>query len=279
MNKAFQQILNNRKLFFPIIINSTITYILAFLFSFLVYQIATIISAASCNIHVGLLYNGIRFVTGDYSSLWTPDSAKIVFISGPVVSIIMGFVCLFTSISLMGIKSNLKMFFLWASLHFFNRVLSFFILGNILFLYGPNLILDWMFLDDAFKIVFSGIAFILLILIGVLYSSSFIHSANNINLIKPTKRFSFLLSQALIPFLAGNVFILSFFFPKIPVVEILISLFLIVAIAPIFLNYRRFSIIDVDEPVKIYPVDIKYVLFLAGFTVLYRLVLMKEIFF
>ena len=279
MNKAFQQISNNRRLFFPIIINSTITYILAFLFTFFVYQAVTTISAASCNIHVGLKYNGIRFLTGDYSSLWTADSAFIVFISGPVVSIILGFVSLFISISLMGLKSNLKMFFLWTSLHFFNRVLSFFILGNILFLYGPNLILDWMYFDDAFKIVFSGIAFILLFIIGLLYTSSFLHSANNINLIKPAKRLAFLMSQALFPFLAGNIFILIFFLPKIPLVEILINLFLIVSIAPLFLNYRKFSIIDVDEPIKIYPVNMKYILFLAGITLLYRILLIKEISF
>ena len=229
----------------------------------------------SCGIHVGFLYNGLRFITGDYSSLWTSDSAFIVFISGPAVSIILGFISLLVSFSLMGTKSNLKVFFLWTSLHFFNRVLSFFILGNILFLYGPNLILDWLFFGDASKIVFSSIAFIVLIIIGMMYSGPFIQSANNINLIKPPKRLSFLISQALIPYAAGNLFMLFFFSPRIPLVETLINLSMLVCITPIFINYKRFSLIEVDEPLKVYPIDKKYLIFIALFTILYRLVFIR----
>ena len=275
MKRAFQQIFNNRKLFFPIIINSTVTYILAFLFSFMVYQVITIIGAASCNIHVRFLYNGLRFVTGDYSSSWTSDTALIVFISGPAVSIIMGLTCFFISQSLMGLKTNLKLFFLWTSLHFFNRVLSFFILGNIFFLYGPNLILDWLYFSEGTKIIFSGIAFILLIVIGMRYLTAFIHSANNINLVKQPKRFSFLLSQTLIPFVIGNIFMLFFFFPKIPFVEVLINLFVIVIIVPIFFKFRKFPIININEPLKIYPVDKMYIFFLVGLAFVYRLIFIK----
>lgn len=282
MKKALLQIFNERQLFFPIIINSTVAYIFAFVVTYIVYQLTTVIAAASCGIDVRLMFNRVEFITPDTSPLWSFDSALLVFSSGPAISLILATVSLLFCLRFMNDQGSLKLFFLWISIHFFSRILSFFIFGNIFFLYGPNLIIDWLYLGEGFRIIFSAIAFMLMIITGRAFAGMFMHSANNINLIQMPRRLSFLLSQMIIPYLAGSIIILLFFvsgFRVKEIIEILISLSMIICLLPIIINYKRYSVLHLEEDIEVFPVQRKYIYITFGLIVFFRLVLIKGISF
>lgn len=282
MKKSFLQIFNERSLFFPIIINSTVAYIFAFIATYIVYQFTTIIAAASCGINVRLFFNRVDFITPDTSPLWSFDSALLVFSSGPAISLILGAISLLFCLRYMNDKRSLKILFLWISIHFFSRILSFFIFGNIFFLYGPNLIIDWLYLGEGFRIILSAIAFMLMIITGRAFAGMFMHSANNINLIQMPRRLSFLLSQMIIPYLAGSIIIFLIFvsgFHVKEIIEILISLSMIICLLPIIINYKRYSVLHLEESIEVFPVERQYIYLTVGLIILFRLVLIKGISF
>lgn len=279
MSKSLQYIRQNKDIYYPIIINSAICYTLAYIFIYFFYQLATFIASIGSGINVAIGYNGIKFITGDYSPLWNKDSLFAVFLSGSIITLFFGIVALLLYIVIMYSKLTLKIFLLWVFLHAFNRIISTFVLGNIFFLYGPNLILDWIYLGNEFKILLSAFLLLLLLIIGMFSSNAFLHSTDSVHLIKKKNRLSFLLSQVLIPYLIGNIAIVVFFLPKLPFIELAINLCMIIVISPIFFHYKNFSVLEIDEPVMKFNINRRFLFILIISVVVLRLLFIKSYIF
>lgn len=279
MNKSLQYIRENKNTYFPIIINSAICYTLAYIFIYFFYQLATFIASIGSGINVAFGYNGIKFLTGDYSPLWDKDSIFAVFLSGSIISLIIGIVALLLYVVIMYSKLTLKILLLWLFLHAFNRVIITFVYGNIIFRHGPNLILNWIYFGDEFKILISSLLILVLLLIGMFSSNAFLHSTDSVYLIKKKNRLSFLLSQVLIPYCIGNIAVLVFFLPKLPPIELAVNFCMIIVISPIFFHYKNFSVLDVDEPVKKFNINRQYLFILIISIVVLRLLFVKSYIF
>ena len=279
MNKSLQYIRENKRTYFPIIINSAICYTMAYIFIYFFYQLVTFVASIGSGINVAFGYNGIKFLTGDYSPLWNKDSVFAVFLSGSIISLIFGIVALLLYIVIMYSKLTLKIFLLWVFLHAFNRIIITFVYGNIFFRYGPNLILDWIYFGDEFRILISAFLILILLIIGMFSSNAFLHSTDSVHLIKKKNRLSFLFSQVLIPYIIGNVTIVVFFLPKLPPIELAINLCMIIVISPIFFHYKNFSVLEIDEPEIKFNINRRYLFILIISVLVFRILFIKSYIF
>ena len=173
----------SKRMFNLIALDSTVIYVLSFLFVYFVYQFITAFIAGQYFIRVILYYNEIKWLTPDNSKFWYSDSALTIFASGPLISIFMAFVFIMLYRRFSNTDSIIKLFFLWGALHFVNRIIGSFAIGSIFLLYGSNLIVDWLYLGMEIKILVVAIAIVILLLIGNYSVFSILTSANSFTLI------------------------------------------------------------------------------------------------
>ncbi|MCX6248284.1 MAG: hypothetical protein NTW10_11165, partial [Bacteroidetes bacterium] len=80
INRNFS-FLGNRK-YLVILLNSTFLFLLAYLFVFLLRELAIVIAAGSFDIKVVMMYYDVEFLIR--SRDWTSEAVKVVFSTGPM---------------------------------------------------------------------------------------------------------------------------------------------------------------------------------------------------
>jgi len=221
-------------------INSTAIYILAFLFIYIIYQVATVLVASHFNIASTLFFYGIRW-PGPDSTLWTFDSVIAIFLAGPLVSLLMG-VFLLAFFYIFIVKdgfASLKLFFVWSYIHAFNLFFGAFIVG-VITEKGFGYAQDWLYLSSTDKYIISTIFIFILALIGFFSTSHFLQCALSNFIIRKDNRILFIFSQVFVPWLLGSFLILLIKTPKNTYHEALIFMPLVFVFLPIFPNYFSF---------------------------------------
>jgi len=265
------------RIFRLIALDSTATYVLAFLFVYFVYQFITAFIAGQYFIRVILFYNEIKFLTPDNSKFWYSDSALTIFASGPLISIFMSFVFIMLYRRFSNTDSIIKLFFLWGALHFINRVIGSFAIGSIFLLYGSNLIVDWLYLGMEVKILIVAASIILLLIIGNYSVFPMITSANSFTLINSKNRARFIKNQIFIPWLAGSLFLLVIYLPKIPLHEILINVSMFILLLPAYFRFDSIMVPNLEDEPPLNKFSWVFISFFVIVVAAFRIILGKGI--
>jgi len=252
-------------------INSSAAYILAYVIVYAIHQLVTVLIASNYNLKTILSYYGIRWITSDFSAIWTKDSVITTFISGPVILFFLSILFFFLVMDMLYRRVKLKIFFIWFLVCCISRIIGGFIISSLLFLYGSNLVSDWMRIKMAGKLVIFIIGIILTIISGYRLSGAFLLSSNNNNLILLQNRLKFLFFQVVIPWFVCGVIMLLVNMPMVKASEIFLYSYPLLVIIPVILNSPKVTLFQFEpEPEKSKPswllIIIAFV-FLTGFRI------------
>ncbi len=239
-------------------INSTAVFVISYLFVYLVYQFSTAWMASDYDIQLILFHNTLKCITSDYSSLWTSDSAVVVFGIGPLISIILGVIFIFLFHELIDTKGFIKLFLLWAATHFFVRTFSSFTIGTIFFLYGSNLVADWLLIGWAGKMILSIISILVLIACGIYSTNAFVQSSDALYLIKQKTRGYFILFQVIIPWFTGSILILLLQLPGTALHEILLLISFLFIIIPVFSRFHLYVLYGQENEIPFEKLSVNW---------------------
>ncbi len=196
----------NRRNFWINTVNSTAAFVLAYMVMFVIYQIVTMLMALMYNIPSKMLYFKTDFLVHSSSNLWSRNIVILVSAIGPIVSLSLGFVLYRLFLLLKKKKGLFKLFILWCSVHGVNMFFGAYV-GGIFSNKGFGLVMLWFFLQFFLNVAFGFISIILLIFIGSLFSKAFLQTAHNSNQLTKANKPYFVFSQALLPYILGNIII------------------------------------------------------------------------
>jgi hypothetical protein len=222
---------------------STAYYIMAFLIIYVIYQVVTILVASYSHISGIWYYYQLKFPLN--SPLYTRANLILIFASGPLVSLLLGLASLKMVFSKIVFFKRFKLFFLWGFICGVNMFFGAYIVGFITrteFIYTS----EWLFLSDVFdieEIIFTLISFGMLIVIGRIVTPLFLVSSGSVTLIKPEFRLYFIISQVILPWLAGVAILFLITLPNyyIPLVFKTITPAFILVPSLFIYNSRKFA--------------------------------------
>jgi len=199
----------NRTNFWIIVVNSTASFVVAYLVVFYVNMGTTLLSTAMFNFNVSFNYSVIYYQIQDYQ--WTHDAVKLIFSSGPIMVFIFGILSLVGFYGLLEEVSRLKLLFLWISLISFNQTFGNLMIGN-LFKTGVGHVFNWMYFSDTAKMVVALIGFFGLVTTAFIMRQPVGLSANTYFNKLGSKNFPFFITaQLILPFIFGYGLIFAYF--------------------------------------------------------------------
>ncbi len=199
--------------FWIITINSTASYVLAFMFVFYINHFVKILIGGSYKYELGFDWSEINYYIE--AQEWTHDSVTLIFSSGPILIFVVGLISLIAFWSLVEEPARLKTFFMWLTLHSFNLVFGGLLIGNI-FKKGVGHVFNWMYLTDTSKMVVALIGFIGLLGTAYFMAKPAAISANSYYNKLDSKNFPFFITaQIIVPFIFGTILYIAFFMPNI----------------------------------------------------------------
>jgi hypothetical protein len=203
----------SRKNFWIIALNSTAGFILAYLLLFYMNHISVIGTAGMFDYSISFDYKTILFHIEPYE--WTHDAVKLMFSAGPILIFIFGLISLIAYFSLFEELAPVKIFFLWFSFLALNFFFGGLMIGNI-FKKGVGHVFSWMYMNDTQKMIIAIIGFFGLLSTGIFMAKPVAHSANTYFKELGEDNFPFFFTaQVIVPFVIGNIFMFSYFFPDI----------------------------------------------------------------
>ncbi len=241
-----------RKNFYSIAANSTSLFLLSYLFVYLFSLLVTSISATFFEYSSIIYYYDIYFnIRGDQ---WHHDAVKVIYSSGPIACLFVGTILLIIFSYIREDKGLYKMFFFWGFLHSYTMFFGGVLVGTM-FGSGFGHAINWSYILDTGKMVYSIIAIAIFILIGVLSSKSFLISANSYyNNLTGNARGMFVAAQIVIPFLLGNILMFLFRMPRLKMYFIFVGITMILVILPTWISTRFYpNMYFHEDPVRVRP--------------------------
>jgi hypothetical protein len=259
--------------FLLLTINSTVKYLLSYVIVYLLYQLTVIYTANRFDISGVLYYYDVFWPIGDSSPLWFPYF-KIILItgSGPFFCLLAGFFIFRIFIPITRNQAT-KLFLLWISLHAMNMFFGAFVAGVTSF-DGFGYVADWLFMNIAFRVIFSTLSLFLLAVFGYYTTRFFLETAPSPSFLSHERRGRFLLYQVLIPGILGALILIMLRLPKIPPYHTIVLFTLFAATISAFINRKTRP-----DRVKSFPrhggrkFQWNYFLVAIVFFLLYRIVL------
>lgn len=219
-----------------ILINSTAFFLLAYLFVYLITNVSVIIAAISFNIDSVLYYYDIDFLIR--GSEWVPDAVKVVYTTGPFVSLILAILAIIIYVNVSEETWTFRLFILWVFCHSFIHFFGEFLIGNLLGK-GFGYVIMYLFFLDTPKMVLTLLDFVIILFTGLALARLFLLSGNiYLNKLYKSNRMPFVLSQLFLPFLIGTGIILLIKLPKISSLEIGVDFSMIILLMPVIFRAR-----------------------------------------
>ncbi len=234
--------------YFIIFINSTVIYLLAYLFIYLAKGFATALAANSYLIQTILYYYDVDFLirSGD----WTPDMIQVVFSAGPFIAF---FICLISVVIFANTTYEnwpVRLFVLWVMCHSYVQFFGELMLGALLSK-GFGWVIAYLFYFDTSKMVISLFGFICLISAGLGLTRYVLYSGNiYFNKLDKNNRMPFIISQIFLPFIIGTAIIIWIKQPKITQLEVVVAISMILLMLPATIRARFFGNMYFDEEPK-----------------------------
>jgi hypothetical protein len=246
--KEFRDDAPKRRKFLLISFNSTLLFLLSYLSLFIVSQVITVIAAKFFDYPTSVYYYDIYFNISSES--WFHDSVKTIFSSGPVVNFVIGIFFLIIYSNIREFTGPFKLFFLWGFLHAVNMLFGALLVGT-LFETGVGHVISWMYIMDTGKVLYSIISIFLLVIAGLITTKPFLISGNTYyREINHQNRTSFIFAQVVVPYMAGNVFLLLLRQPRFVFYDTFIVLTLAISILPVMITNRSYHELYFEEEDK-----------------------------
>ena len=253
-----------------IIFNSTILFLLAFTFEFLLFNFSTGLAGLTLNMKSVIYYYDIDFLVR--SRDWSIDAIKIIYSSGPFISLI---ICLLSIIIYMTFTDErwmARLFIFWIFCHAFTHSIGA-VLSGALLSEGFGYVIMYMFWMDTAKVVISIAMIVILVLMGIIFTRSFLLTGNiYFNDLKPHNRMPFVYSQFIIPFLAGTGIILLLKVPKVTAIDIMISCSMAVFLFPFAGNARSSEDIYFDDDPRKIRISWRWLMVALPLLALFRII-------
>jgi len=215
------------------ILNSLVSFLVAYLLIYMLYQLVVLITASFYDIDSILYYYKLEF--NNHSKLWDRLNIIIITLSGPINSLFLGFFFYNYMYFKAKLYPKLQLFFLWSGLIAFAHFFAGFISGIITnkgFGYVPL----WLFWNDFTKFFFAFIALVSLALIGYYSTSRFQTTTNNIYRIQKQNRALFYFHQVFLPYILGFLIIYIIKLPNNMAYDTLILVFSIAMFGAVFFH-------------------------------------------
>ena len=201
---------------FPILmLNSIITYLIGLSLVITFYIMVTILVARAYHIPVALSYSGLSFPISNYSTLWSADAIRMIFIAGPGACLLIGFIFSGWLLNLPGKAVFLRDLFYWLSFHGINLALGGIIAG-VLTSSGFAWFAKWVYLNETARFFIALVALFGLGFTGVLITPISLKSTPSLWYIRWENRYLFLFSRFLIPWLTAMLIMILIRLPAIP---------------------------------------------------------------
>jgi hypothetical protein len=246
--KEFRNNAPKRKRLALISFNSTVFFLLSYFVLFLTAQAITVIAASFFDYPTTVYYYEVYFNISPEA--WFHDSVKTIFSSGPLVNFIIGITFIIIYSNIREITGPFKLFFLWGFLHSVNMLFGAMLVGT-LFETGVGHVISWMYIMDTGKVLYSTISIFLLVITGLIITRQFLISGNTYyKEMNSANRTAFIIAQVLLPYLAGNLFLILLRQPMFVFYDTFTVITLIIIIIPVLATYRTYNELYFEEEEK-----------------------------
>jgi hypothetical protein len=255
-----------------ITVNSTFVFILTYVLAYLIYWITCVLVASWYGLDSTLYFYDLKF--NDHSQLWTRFNILLVTGIPPFFSLFLGFLLLRYIFKIKRLVALQKLFVLWLSFHLFNHFFGAFPSG-IITDEGFGYVAAWMYMNTAFKFLFSIISLFILGVIGYFSAQKVLETSDSMNRIKPENRVSFILGQLALPWLVGTIVLLlvrlpeNFTYPY----ETLMLFSMVFLVIPPFFNEKVKPKLNLVKIKKKRNVNIGYLAMMLVFLAFLRIML------
>jgi hypothetical protein len=194
-----------------IVVNSTLIFITTYILTYLFYWLTCMLVASFYGLDSSLFYYDLRF--NDHSPLW--NRLNILMVTGlpPFLCLILALFLFQYIFKLKRFVGMQKLFILWSAFHLFNHFFGA-LPSGIVTDEGFGYVAAWLYLNTAFKFMFSLISLFVLGAIGFVSAKYILETSDSMHRIKGDNRLSFLLYQLAIPWLAGTIIMLMLRIPE-----------------------------------------------------------------
>jgi len=255
-----------------ITVNSVMIFLITYILSYLFYWITCVLVASYYGLDSTLYFYDLRF--NDHSPLWNRFNILLVTGIPPFACLIMAmflYKVLFKNARFAGLQ---KLFILWTAFHLFNHFFGAFPSGVVTD-EGFGYVAAWMYMNTAFKFMFSLISLFVLGLIGFHSAKHILETSDSLHRIKAANRLPFMLYQMALPWFIGTVILLltriphNFDFPY-ETLMIFSTAFLVI---PAFFNEKVKPELNLLKAKKKRNISVGYVAMMLVFLLFYRIML------
>ncbi len=198
---------------YVIVLNSTILFMLAYVFVYIFPLFASEYMATSSGIEIRFSNYIIEYLTPNDSPLWTKDNIINIFAVGPAITFFFGFFFWYIAYGLRTTAGLFKLFFTWAYVVSFQLTFGGLIAG-IATLDGLLFVFNWSGLSPALALILGIISAFVLFFMGRAARSSFMRAAYSRDwLILPKAQIIFKLRTIYLPYFIGSVLLFLVGFP------------------------------------------------------------------
>jgi len=198
---------------YTIIANSTILFMLAYIFVYSFPLIATEYVATKYGIDIRFKNYTIEYLTPNDSPLWNKDNIIAIFAVGPAITFFMSFFFWYIAYELRGTKGLFKLFFTWVYILAFNLTFGGLIAG-IVTLDGLLYVFNWSGLSPGLALILGIVSGFVLFFIGRASKVSFLRAAYNRDwILMPRAQIIFKLRVIYLPYFIGSLVLFAVGFP------------------------------------------------------------------
>ncbi len=215
-------------------INSILVFLIAYTLSYLFYWLTCMLVASWYGLDSTLYFYDLKF--NDHSPLWS--RFNILLVTG-----VPPFFCLFLATFLYQVVFHKKryvglqkLFILWTAFHLFNHFFGAFPAG-IITDEGFGYVAAWLYMNTAFKFLFSLLSLFGLGVIGFYSAKHVLETSDSLHRIKNEHKLSFMLFQLAIPWFIGTIILLLLRSPQnfqYPYETLMLFTFVFLVIPPFF---------------------------------------------
>jgi hypothetical protein len=194
-----------------ITVNSILIFLSAYTLSYLFYWLTSMLVASWYGLDSTLYYYDLKF--NDHSPLWSRFNILLVTGIPPFFSLFLAiflYQVIFKKKRFTGLQ---KLFILWTAFHLFNHFFGAFPAG-IITDEGFGYVAAWLYMNTAFKFLFSLLSLFALGVIGYFSAKNVLETSDSLHRIKYEHRLSFMLFQLAIPWLIGTIILLLIRIPR-----------------------------------------------------------------
>jgi hypothetical protein len=255
-----------------ITINSMLIFLITYILVYLFYWLTCMLVASYYGLDSSLFYYDLRF--NNHSPFWNRFNILLVTGIPPFASLFLGiflYRVLFKNARFAGLQ---KLFILWSAFHLFNHFFGAFPSGVVTD-EGFGYVAAWMYMNTAFKFMFSLVSLFILMVIGYYSAKHILETSDSLHRIKANNRLPFMLYQMAIPWLTGTIILLlvriphNFDYPY----ETLMLFSTAFLVIPAFFNEKVKPELNLLRAKKRRTINLGYVAMILVFFVFYRIML------